>query len=233
MGDELSMKRRTMRQAILWLLLVAAPASAQCEDYLLVFAGDRARYQATHAHTFAAVVRIEKLPGALPRVVDFASISWLPETMKVRALAVRSETGRNVPLDETLRVYTSDGHVCMWGPYRIQPELTEFFKSRAVLVESSFRYKGASFLSPRQVCDCTRAIEEMVDPNRRYIGVFGYGAAAASVVVRNFSPWIIDPEQKHPWVATLLGLDEFPLICRSYGDFTDRHDQMRSSLRKK
>jgi hypothetical protein len=223
-----------MRAASLLLVFLSAGPAAAAEDYLLVFTADTTPYKVLKAHTFAAVVRVERAPGCPPRVVDLHSLSWLPLTMKIRGLTLRPETGRNVPLDETLRFYLAcGGHVCLWGPYLIRPELAETFRGRVAAVESSFHYKGACVLSPLQVCDCVRSVEEMIGSRRRYIGVFGYGAAAGSVVVRKFSPWLIDPERDHPWVATLIGLDEYPLLRRPFGDYTSRLDQFESWLRRR
>jgi hypothetical protein len=223
-----------MRVASLPLALRCALPAAAAEDYLIVFSSDSTPYKANKTHTFAALVRVEKAPGQPPCVASLESISWLPATMKVRALAVRPETGRNVPLDETLRVFLSSGHrVCMWGPYRVGPELAEAFRARIATLESSFQYKGACLFSPLDVCDCARAVEEMVEPHRRYIGVFGYGAAAASFIVRKFSPWLIEPEQPHPWVGTLIGLDEFPLVRRPFGDYTSWWNQLGTWARRK
>jgi hypothetical protein len=212
------------------LLICATPVT---EDYLLIFAADSIPYRPTGGHTFAALVRVEQSPGRPARVVGVRSLSWLPETMHVRALAVRSQKGRNVPLEETLRHYQASGsRLCMWGPYRVQPELAEKFIARVAAVESSCQYKGACFWSRRSVCDCTRSVEEMIG-QRRYIGVFGYGAAASSVVVRMFSPWLVEPEHAHLWVATLIGLDEYPLVWRPFGDYTSRLDQLGASIRRR
>jgi hypothetical protein len=219
---------------LLVLLLAVPPAASAVEDYLLFFAADGIPYRPDRGHSFAALVRVEQAPGCAPRVVEVASLSWLPATMKVRALAPRSEVGRNVPLEETLHVsLASGGRVCLWGPYRVCPELAETFKARIATVETTYRYKAACRLAPRNVCDCARSLEETVVPRRRYIGAFGYGAAAVSVIVREFSPWLIEPEQAHPWVATLLGLDECPLIRRPFGDSTSRQDQLRAAFRKR
>jgi hypothetical protein len=224
-----------MRAAILGLVLFL-PSISRGDDYLAIFSTDTTPYNPTTAHTFAAHVRVEKCADGKLRVVEFESMSWLPATpsMKVRAFALRSETGRNVPFDETLQVFFDSGaHICMWGPYRIQPELAETFKERVATVESSFRYKGACFTSPRHVCDCVRSIEEMVPTPRRYIGPYGYGWAAGSVVVQKFSPWLIEPECAHPEIATLIGLDEYPLVRRTYGDYTSKAVQFRASLRRR
>lgn len=219
-----------MQSATLLLLLMAGPVNeVTVHDYLMVFAADGAQYAPTRGHTFAAVVRVERSSGAPPRLVEMHSISWLPQTMKVRALALRPEKGHNMPLHDTLRHYICLGPVTMWGPYCVEPEFAERFKERVATIESCFRYKAASLTSPRDVCDCARAVEEMVEPRRRFIGIYGYGAAASSVVVQKFSPWMVDPDRTYPDVATLIGLDEYPLERRAYGEFTSKADQKRAS----
>lgn len=214
-----------MPVAALVLMLPVVPAPAPAADYLLVFSADGTPYRPTHAHTFAAVARVETAPDGTPRLADLRSLSWLPAAGRVRGLALRPEAGRNVPLDETLRDAVAAGRrVCLWGPYRLRPEMADAFRARVELVERSFRYKGACLLSRPDVCDCTRSIEELVG-SRRYIGVYGYGAAASSHVVRLYGPWLVGPAQAHPWVATLAGLDDYPLVRRAYGDFTSKADQ--------
>lgn len=222
-----------MRLAAAFIILLSAmPAAADTEDYLIVFAADGKPYKPTRAHTFAAVVRIATVPGCAPRIVDSASLSWLPASMKVRAWKMWPETGRNVPLDETLRTYEANGsHICMWGPYRIQPELAEIFLARVARIESYGKYQAACLFARLHVCDCARSVEEMLGTRRRYIGIFGYGAAAASVIVKNFSPWMIHPEQSHCWVGGMIGLDQYQLHHRPFGDYTSRKDQFRASFR--
>lgn len=216
-----------------FLVVLAFTPPATAEDYLIVFGADSVPYKAIKAHSFAAVVTVEAMPGGTPRIVELQSLSWLPAAGRVRALAIQPEVGRNVPLGETLRDYLATGcRICVWGPYLVRPELAQMFRCRVATVESSFEYKAACLLSRRGVCDCARSIEELVG-ERRYIGVFGYGAAAASVIVQKYSPWLIEPEHSHHWVGSLLGLDEYPLVYRPFGDYTSRLDQLKASIRKR
>src|SRR4051794_1890419 len=111
---------------LLLALLPGQRAAAEAGDYLLVFSADSVPYRVSKTHTFAALVRVEEGPDGCPHVADLRSLSWLPATLHFRAWAVRPEPGRNVPLGETLGVYLGDGHrVCLWGPYRVRPELAE------------------------------------------------------------------------------------------------------------
>ena len=215
------------------VLLCALPAIAEPRDYFMLFTTDSTPYKPTNAHTFAVLVRIDSAPGKPPRVLEVRSLSWLPATMKVRAFAIRPEMGRNLPLDETIQFYlASCSRICMWGPYLVCPEFAETFRSRTTTVESSFGYKAAAWLSPLHVCDCIRSVEEMTDSHRRYIGVFGYGAAGGSYVIRKFSPWFIEPDKSHRWIEPLIGLDRYPLVHREFGDYTSKGDQFRSWLRR-
>lgn len=214
-----------------FLVLLILPTQAWAEDFLIAFSADGAAYRATHAHTFAALATVEPGPDGKLRLCELHSLSWLPASGKVRALAMKPERGRNVPLHETLQQYAARGsRISMWGPYRVQPEFSCMFKSRVETVESTFAYKAASFLSPLKACDCARAVEEMIDPHRRMIGIFGYGASASSVVVQKASPWIIDSDSTCPEVSTLLGLDEYCIQRRCYGDFTSKREQFRASF---
>jgi hypothetical protein len=212
----------------------ALPATVEAEDYMLIFAAEGVPYRPTHAHCFAAVVRVETAADQPPHVVDFRSLSWLPATMSVRALTLGGEKGRNVPLDETIQLcLAARRRIYLWGAYRVKPELAETFRARVITVESTFKYRPACFLSPRSVCDCVRSVEEMIEPRRRFIGVFGYGAVSASYIVRKFTPWLIEPQQSHRWVEPLLGLDRYPLIHRAFGDYTSWWEQVRSAFRWK
>ena len=61
----------------------------------------------------------------------------------------------------------------------------------------------------------------------------GSDYAAGSVVVQAFSPWLNEPAEIHPSVATLIGLDEYAIIRRPFGDYTSRADQFGAWLRSK
>ena len=67
------------------------PDPTTANDYLIVFAGDYTPYRPTKGHTFIALVRVETAPGCPPRMTDLHSLSWLPVTMKIRALALRAQ----------------------------------------------------------------------------------------------------------------------------------------------
>jgi hypothetical protein len=219
-----------MRRLTLLALLVL-PASIWADDYLIAFSADGPIYRPTKGHTFAALVTVESAADGTLRLCELHSISWLPASGKVRALAMKPEQGRNVPLEETLRTYSDCGsRISMWGPYRVQPEFACLFKERVNQVEGTFAYKAASFLSPKKACDCARAVEEMIDPHRRMIGYFGYGACATSVVVQKASPWIVEGECPESEIATLIGLDAYSIQRRPYGDFTSKREQFLSSF---
>src|SRR5688572_7463396 len=112
-----------MRFAVFLGAALAATDTARADDYLMVFSADSTPYRPTKGHTFAAVAKVEHCADGKLRVVDLKSLSWLPVTMKVRAWALCSEKGRNVPLHETIRTYSENGgKVQMWGPYRVHPE---------------------------------------------------------------------------------------------------------------
>ena len=71
------------------------------------------------AHVWAAYVRADWRPDgtvALEPVV----ISWLPETLKVRPLAIRPEPGSNLTLGETFAYMSGRwDRLVLWGPFEV------------------------------------------------------------------------------------------------------------------
>src|SRR5688500_9295583 len=69
------------------------------EYFVVVFGAQRPFIKtARHAHSWAAFVR--RTPAG---AVESFTISWLPDTGRVRPLAIRPEAGRNYTLEETFR----------------------------------------------------------------------------------------------------------------------------------
>src|SRR5262249_45612718 len=74
------------------------------------------------------------------------------------------------------------------------------------LIDSGFRTDVAS--------NCIHAVSSIVDGFRLRVFSPSYGETASYYITRRLLPWIIDPNQKHDWILTLLGLDGYPLIHR-------------------
>src|SRR5262249_30845823 len=124
------------------LLALSLPGVAQAGEahFLLVFASQRVPNQPNYSHTFATFVRAS-WPGDSPcpccPVLEARTISWLPQSLVIRTLALCPECGRNLELHETLRYALGSGErVSLWGPYLIDAELYRGALRQAALLDS-------------------------------------------------------------------------------------------------
>lgn len=216
--------------ALLLVHALVAPLSASPPgEYLVVMTADSVPYRPSNTHSFAALATIEQGPDGASKVAKVDGISWLPTAGKLRVTSLRPEPGRNVPFDETLAIYRANGsRLCAWGPYRVNADFAERFRAKACDMEGK-RYR-ALWSSAPDVTNCTRTLLEVVDPTRRYIGPFGYGAAAGNRIVEAYRPWLVAPCETHPEVDQLLGLCDLPLERMRHGASVSRGDQMSSAL---
>src|SRR5437764_1295171 len=82
-----------------------------------------------------------------------------------------------------------------------------------LLQSGQVRYKAVdSFYRTDRVSNCIHAVGGAADGHR--VLSPGWGETASFVLLRRFSPWIVDPCQTYPWVGRALGLDGYPLIYR-------------------
>jgi hypothetical protein len=205
--------------------MLAAPKPEHEHYYILVFGSQTTPRIARFTHTWATVVKTTELPGSPPKVTEVQTISWLPETLKVRPLRFWVEKGANLDLDTTLRTVLDNGeHVAMWGPYESWHGLYERFITQKAFLESGvIGYQCTDEVGEAahtgMGCDCFHAISD-VDPEfdrRRYPLIsFGYGASANIVRQISERPILIHPEHTHDWLIPVLGLDHYPIHHRQY-----------------
>src|SRR5207249_3817851 len=110
-----------------------------------MFGSQRVPANPNYTHSFAAFVRVTWADGSTSPVscrLEAFIISWLPQTLKVRTLALCPEPGVNLGLHETLNyVLGSDERVSLWGPYQIEPEPYYLAARRRDQLVSQVRYK--------------------------------------------------------------------------------------------
>lgn len=216
--------------AVLWLLF-AGQATAEDRYYLLMFGSQRTPNHPSHNHTFATFVRADSpscgMSEAIPAgdaakvILQVHTISWLPEDGRVRGLALLPQAGRNFDLDATLRSRLDDGQrVSLWGPFEIQLELYQRALDEIALLESgSVRYKSfdAGYRSDR-VTNCSHAVRSMIEGQRRRGPAWFGGDGSAFHALRGLTPWLIEADRTHAWVATAVGLDHQPIVYRAPGE---------------
>jgi hypothetical protein len=191
--------------------------------YMLVFGSERAVRVPRYTHTWAAVVRTAEIPGAAPRVAEVHTISWMPETLDIRPWRFTPEPGRNLGLDETVRMALGfREQVAQWGPYEIRPPLYHRFLLQKAFVESGrVGYQCIDTVgrgADGTGCDCIHAITDM-DPlfQRGYYRLTRFGQAGSEFIVRQlFERGLVVGGETHPWLNGPLGLCRYPIDHRVY-----------------
>jgi hypothetical protein len=214
---------RALRILMLTLPVVAVLALAGAvvageHFYLLMFGAQQVPNNPNYSHSFATFVRVLDCPGGAAQM-ESHTISWLPQSLKVRTSALCAEPGANFPLHFTLRYALDSGErVSLWGPYEIDPTLYDRALRKIGLLESGqVRYKANDAgHSPEYVSNCIHAISTLSEGSRVRVASPYWGETASWIVLRTFRPWIADPEQTHDWVASALGLDDYPIIYRNF-----------------
>jgi hypothetical protein len=212
-------RARLLLLVALWQ--AAAPAARGADFYyVLVFGSQTPRPCPRYSHTFATFV---KATGAGPCAEGYAleahTISWLPADLEVRPAALLSEPGRNLDLYGTLRwAAATEQRVSLWGPYQIDRELYGRALGQIASLESGeVRYKAVdSGCQSDRVSNCIHAVSAVADGHHLLVLSPGFGEVASYRVGLGFRPWIVDPCQRHDWVAARLGLDGWPLLRRGW-----------------
>jgi hypothetical protein len=206
-----------------WALILCALTGANTARagetyYVMVFGAQRAPTEPHYTHSWAVFVKATDAagcPGA--KVLEHHTISWMPQTLVIRVRALLPEPGVNLDIPTTFRWVLETGQrVSMWGPYQIEPELYGLaLKHRAVLESGQVCYKAVDVghFSDR-VSNCIHAVSSAYTGPRLRVAVPGWGETASFLITRRMKRWFINPHQRHEWVATALGLDQYPIIRR-------------------
>jgi hypothetical protein len=205
--------------AVLLGLAGVGPVHAEDAYFLLIFGAQRIPNNPDYTHSFAAFVRAswEGPAGAAPRL-EVHTISWLPRSLRIRALALAPEPGANWDLHPTLRYALGEGErVSLWGPFQIQPDLYARAVNQVRLLDSGqVAYKANDIGYPTdRVSNCIHAIMGVADGHRAHVAIPGWGETGSYFLVRDLSSFMVDPGRVHPWVVSALGLGAYPIIYRN------------------
>jgi hypothetical protein len=213
------------RCLLLPLAVVAllSPTAGRAEErhYLIIFAAQSHPKIPRLTHTFATLVKVtDGLPDCPSSAIEAYTISWLPQTLKVRPYRLHDEPGRNLTLLETLDwAYGNHMHVSQWGPYAIEPDFFQLVYHEYARIENGeFRYKA---IDPNQrgvrTTDCIHAITDIDrDDGRTQFPEWRSGEPVTRKFVRVLHDRgrLLDPLADMSWLNTALGLDRYPIIHR-------------------
>ncbi len=215
---------RSLRLALMAILLwgwVPSAVRAGESYYLLLFGSEDQPKHLRNSHTWATFVRAvgEESDPAGYQLFSH-TISWYPESLRVRVWAARPEPGINLTLEQTMSIVLANHeHIRMWGPFRITPRL--YNRSVAIYNELSAggaQYRAISALMDVYVADCIHAVAA-VDPDfgRRHYPLIRIGQPATrymarQVMMRSEERGFDQRALDNSWLIPALGLDRYP-IC--------------------
>jgi hypothetical protein len=205
--------------AVAWF---SSPLVGRAEErhYLLIFAAQSSPKIPRLTHTFATIVKVTDGPPGCAPAIEAYTISWLPQTLKVRPYRLQDEPGRNLTLEETLCwAYSTHMHVSEWGPYAIEPDFYErVYREYLRIMSGQFRYKA---IDPNQrgarTTNCIHAITDIDRMNGRaaYSELrSGDGATRKFVRVLHDRGRLFLPPENTCWLETALGLGRYPILHR-------------------
>jgi hypothetical protein len=210
--------------AVLFLLLFAGTSSAEGAYFVLIFGSQQTPNNPNYSHSFATFVKATGIGPCAgkpalekPAILDFQTISWLPQNMVVRTRAFLPVCGHNFGIHETIcNALKNDERVSMWGPYLVDEDLYCLALKQIRLLESGqVRYKAVDVgYRSDEVSNCIHAVSSIVDGIKLRVASPGWGEVASFYIKQRMRPWIVDQDETHDWVAYALGLEAYPIIYR-------------------
>lgn len=219
---------------------IAPPAGEHY--YLMIFGSESRIKRAKFTHTWATMVRVNESDST---AMEPHTISWMPATLDIKALARKVEPGTNLELKFTIEEMLRHGeHVVMWGPYEVPFGLYQRFLVQKRFMESgTVGYQCIDSIGEAARtglgCNCIHAVTDM-DPlyDRQQYPLSYFGISGSRNVVKQIHerPTIIGPNRCHTWVATALGLDDYPIERKKWDgrtlEYTQENVEAQSNARK-
>jgi hypothetical protein len=208
----------------------AAPqATAQSPDryYMIIYGTQTVPPWARYSHTWATFVRTTGTPsGEMVASVD--TVSWLPETKKVRPLALRPEPGKNLTLEETVElVRVNNGRISAWGPYEIDEYRYQRFIARKEELEGGkLLYRAIGGLtrnSPITNCGQSFARSSPIVGSRWQPTPKPGEDGTSHLALRYLRVGaLLNNGAEHPWLISAISADYFPVTYRKPGEQVPR-----------
>jgi hypothetical protein len=202
------------------LVLSLAGALARAQEpvasyYMTVFSAQADSRDPRRTHSFATFAKaIGTGDSAKDNPIEIHTISWMPRSLDIVILRRRPELGINLDLESSLRWAASRNcRVSMWGPYQINKELFDrAVQQEARLNSGLMLYKAIDRrFRPGTASNCIHAVADLDMDNGLLHSGQGRGDAASQQVAQHLHRWIINPNQRHTWVASRLGLNDQPV----------------------
>src|SRR3954447_620865 len=207
------------RAAVVLAIAALTPGSARGGEryYAMIFGSQSSPKLLRYTHTWATFVRVVG-EGDDPNSYQIYqhTISWLPETLRVRTWALVPEKGVNLDLYASLDAVHRDGEsVTMWGPFETaRPIYERSLRVKAILDSGAAEYRAISTPRDLLVSDCIHAVAA-VDPvfGRGHYPLIRIGKPASRYIARQvMTRSVFDQYQTQAlWLVRRLGLNRYPI----------------------
>lgn len=215
------MSFRTVLSRMFFFALVTLGlcGSAGAEEfyYVMIFGSQSHPKQLRYTHTWATFVKATgEGPDANAYALEYATISWLPATLKVKVWNPRPEQGVNLGLYETLNALWADHeNVTMWGPFRIAaPVYQRALQVKALAESGRAKYRAISNARNMLISDCIHAVAA-VDPimGRSHYPLIRVGKPASRYIARQIMTRSIFDQYSsdNSWLVGRFGIDRMPI----------------------
>ena len=205
--------------AVATVLLAANSARAEVRHYMLIFGAQTHPKIPRLTHTFATIVKVEAPPpGCADLRIEAHTISWLPQTLKVKPYRRYDEPGYNLTLEETLN-WASQHHMQVkeWGPFAIEEDFYwRLYREYARFESGEFRYKAIDPANRgSRTSDCIHAVTDVDRRDSRtnysYINS-GDRVTRKFVQILSERGRLMAPPDDVSWIDAALGLDRYPIV---------------------
>jgi hypothetical protein len=200
---------------------LAETCSAAEHYYVLIFGSESVPKRARYTHTWATVVKSttdDAQPDAPPQL-ESMTISWMPRTLNIRPITLRSECGVNLSLHATIRDSRCKKEcIVMWGPYDYDPEIGPRLWDRVAAQVSRLNSGRVLYKcidpdtgpSSKYISNCIHAVTDLDPflPRPSYNELNNNGLDASLHLVNIMAGrHRFDRNDRHEWVAQALGID--------------------------
>ncbi len=204
---------------------LATPPPPNEHYYLLLFGSQSTPRLARYTHSWGTVVKATCVPGLAEPELEVHTISWMPATLDIHPLSFHVEPGVNLTMKRTIEyALCTKERVSLWGPYEIWHGMYHrFVTQESFLASGRIGYQCIDTVGEAarngSGSDCIHAMTD-IDPffDRQEYPLTRFGEAATRHVVGQIMtrPIVINPPCTHDWLIGRLGLDQYPIVRRTY-----------------
>jgi hypothetical protein len=181
--------------------------------YLAVFSSQGSPKSPNRTHNWGVAVHA-RVGDGVGMIVSSEAISWMPRTMNINLLRLRTEPGLNLSHEQSLAHAARTGQrVSLWGVHQITPEAyQQFQRQRARLVTGQLAYQCLDTIGEagnrRNAVNCVHALADFANILPHVpVAVQPYGDESAALIAQTVPRRgvVADPAADVSWIIHEMG----------------------------